>query len=643
MNSRPYRYSPQHKDEIEKQVAELLKAGLITPSSSPFASPVLLVLKKDGSWRFCVDYRKLNAMTVKNRFPMPLIEEILDELAGTTYFTKLDMRSGYHQVRMKHADEHKTAFKTHQGHYQFKVMPFGLTNAPATFQCIMNEVSAPFLRKFVMVFLDDILVYSPTLESHLAHLKLVLEKLREHKLYMKLSKCSSAQTRLEYLGHFISVEGVSTDPSKTEAMLKWPVPTTVTELRGFLGLTGYYRKFVKHYGLIAKPLTMLLRKKQFAWNDEAQLAFDKLKVAMSNTPVLALPNFKEPFIIETDACDVGIGAVLMQHDQPVAFLSKALSGPHKLLSIYEKEFLALIMAVEKWRQYLQCQEFVIRTDHKSLAYLTEQNLHSDMQRRAMTRLMGLQFKVVYRKGKENVAADALSRVGQLYTLQAVSSVQPVWIQELLNSYATDDNAQHLLTKLAVKSPDERGYSLEEGLIKVDNKLWVANNSALQTKIIAAFHSSPIGGHSGVLATYQRIKKLFHWKGLKASVEEYVQQCSICQHAKHTNVLPAGLLQPLPIPAGAWQDISMDFVEGLPKSEGCNVILVVVDRFTKYAHFIPLRHPFTAQIVAKAVFDHVVKLHGVPKSIVSDRDKVFTSNFWQELFKLLGTQLMLSSA
>lgn len=346
VNSRPYRYSPQHKGEIERQVKALLQEGLIKPSTSPFASPVLLVFKKDGSWRFYVDYRKLNALTIKNHFPMPLIEEILDEFAVTAYFTKLDMWSDYHQVRMKEEDEFKTAFKTHQGHYQFKVMPFGLTNAPATFQCIMNEVLAPFLCKFVMVFLDDILMYSPTLESHSHHLSLVLHKLRENKLYMKQSKCSFAQTKLEYLGHTISMDGVATDPTKTKAMMKWPIPATVSELRGFLGLIGYYRKFVENYGVIAKLLTQLLKKKQFYWDIDAQRAFDSLKRAMSTTPVLSLPNYKETFVIETDACDVGIGAVLMQCDQPVAFLSKALSSQHKHLSIYEKEFLALIMAVE---------------------------------------------------------------------------------------------------------------------------------------------------------------------------------------------------------------------------------------------------------------------------------------------------------
>jgi hypothetical protein len=499
-----------------------LQAGLITPSTSPFASPVLLVQKKDGTWRFCVDYRKLNAITIKNRYPMPVIDEILDELANTQYFTKLDMRSGYHQVRMYPPDEHKTTFKTHHGHYQFRVMPFGLTNAPATFQCIMNEILEPFLKKFVLVFLDDILVYSPTLEKHIDYLRLVLEKLREHKLYMKLSKCSFAQTSLEYLGHIISQEGVATYPSKTAAMAAWPVPTNVTELRGFLGLTGYYRKFIKYYGILAKPLTNLLKHKQFTWSVSAQQAFDHLKQAMMTTPVLAIPDFAKQFIVETDACDIGAGAVLMQGEQPVAFLSKALGATHQKLSIYEKEFLALIMAVEKWRSYLQRQEFLIRTDYKSLAYLTEQNLHSEMQKKAMTRLMGLQFKVIYRKGKDNLVVDALSRVNHLMAIQAVSEVQPVWLQEVLNSYITDLDAQDLLVRLAIKSPDEHGFSLQQGVIKYKEKVWIARNSALQTRIIAALHSSVIGGHSGTQTTYYRVKKLFHWKGLKADVENFCE-------------------------------------------------------------------------------------------------------------------------
>jgi hypothetical protein len=338
-----------------------------------------------------------------------------------------------------------------------------------------------------------------------------------------------------------------------------------------------------------------------------------------------------------------MGAVLMQQGQPIAYLSKALGAKHKALSLYEKEFLALIMAVEKWRPYLERQEFVILTDHRSLSYLNEQNLHSNMQRKAMTRLMGLQFKISYKQGKDNIAADALSRVAHLMSLQAVSQVQPQWIQEVLNSYATDSQAQELLAQLAVSSPSTHGFSLHNGIIRKGPLIWIGNNSALQTRLISAFHSSAIGGHSGTNATYHRLKKLFIWKGMKSDVDSFVKQCTICQHSKHSHDHPAGLLQPLPIPSEVWQDVSMDFVEGLPKSEGFTVILVVVDRLTKYAHFIPMKHPYTAVTVAQLFMDNIVKLHGMPNSIVSDRDRIFVSTFWKQLFKLYKVNLAMSTA
>jgi hypothetical protein len=260
----------------------------------------------------------------------------------------------------------------------------------------------------------------------------------------------------------------------------------------------------------------------FQWSSQAQIAFDLLKQAMSTTPVLALPDFSQQFQVETDACDDGIGAVLLQNAQPIAFLSKALGPRHRALSIYEKEFLALVMAVERWRSYMQLQEFVIVTDHKSLAYLSEQNLHSDMQRKAMTRLMGLKFKIVYRQGKENTVSDSLSRVGHRMALQAVATVQPAWIQEVVNSYTTDPAAQSLLTKLVVHSPDDNGFSLHQHLIRHHGKVWIGSNSALQTRLIAALHSSVIGGHSGTKATYYRLKNIFSWKGMKQDVDDYVK-------------------------------------------------------------------------------------------------------------------------
>lgn len=365
---------------------------------------------------------------------------------------------------------------------------------------------------------------------------------------------------------------------------------------------------------------------------------------MLATPVLVLPNFQLPFTVETDACDTGVGAVLMQQGHPIAYMSKALGVLNKKLSIYEKEFLAVIMAVDKWRQYLQRGPFVIITDHKSLNNLNDQLLTTELQRKAMSKLVGLQFEIKYRKSAENGAADSLSRVGHLLATQAiVSSPQLDWLQEVTNSYTTDALATTLLQELAVHSPNEKGFSLEHGLIKYKGRLFIGDNSALKTKLLASLHDSAIGGHSGAQASYQRIKQLYYWTGLKVDVENYVRRCVVCQMAKHSHQKPVGLLQPLPPPVLPWQEVTMDFIEGLPVSDGANSILVVVDRLTKYAHFLPLKHPFTAASVSKVFIDSMVKLHGVPATIISDRDKVFTSHFWRDVFKALGTKLHYSTA
>jgi len=305
VNARAYRLPPDQKDEVEKQLKEMLQKGLIRLNSSPYASPVLLVHKKDGTWRFCIDYRKLNAVTVKNKHPMLVVKELLDELASSCWFSKLDLRSQYHQIRVASKDIHKTTFMTHQGLYEFVVMSFGLTNAPATFQGLMNEVFAPLLRKGVFVFMDDILIYSETLEQHAQLLTAVLQILADNSLFAKPFKCSLAQESVEYLGHVISSKGVATDSKKIHNVQNWPTPTNLKEVRGFLGSTGYYRRFTKHYSLISKPLTSLLRKgTPFMWSSATQEAFDTLKYALVSAPVLALPQFQKSFTIETDASDV---------------------------------------------------------------------------------------------------------------------------------------------------------------------------------------------------------------------------------------------------------------------------------------------------------------------------------------------------
>lgn len=646
VNLRPYRYNPELKNEIEKQVAEMLQSGVIQHSQSAWSSPALLVRKKDGTWRMCVDYRHLNNLTIKSKYPVPIIEELLDELSGSKWFTKLDLRAGYHQIRMAPGEEHKTAFQTHSGHFEYKVMSFGLTGAPTTFQGAMNQTLSSVLRKCALVFFDDILVYSPDLPSHLSHLKQVLQLLRQDHWQVKFSKCSFAQQQVSYLGHVIGVNGVATEPKKIQDVLNWATPVSVKKLRGFLGLAGYYRKFVKNFGIISKPLTQLLRKGvPFKWSAEAKDAFQRLKQALTSAPVLGLPDFSKIFYVETDASEAGIGAVLSQEGHPIAYLSKALGPRSRGLSTYEKECMAILLAVDHWRAYLQHQEFVIITDHHSLVHLADQRLHTPWQQRAFTKLLGLQYKIIYRKGSSNAVADALSRKDCPNDAQvlAISVCTPKWMQEITKGYERDPHSSQLLIELSVDSAAREHFTLQSGLIRYKGRIWVGNNEDLQAKLISELHNNPIGGHSGFPVTYRRIKRLFAWMGMKKQVKKQLQQCQVCIQAKPERVKYPGLLQPLPVPAGAWQTISMDFIEGLPKSERYNCIFVVVDKFSKYAHFVPLTHPFTAESVATAFMKNIYKLHGMPKVIVSDRDKIFTSQFWEYLFTKSGTELHMSSS
>jgi hypothetical protein len=346
-------------------------------------------------------------------------------------------------------------------------MPFGLTNAPSTFQSLMNHVFQPYLRKFILVFFDDILVYSKDLDTHLTHLSLTLETLRQNSLFAKLSKCKFACLEVEYLGHIVSAHGVCADPSKIKAMVEWPFPKFLKALRGFLGLTGYYRKFIRGYGSIAAPLTQMLRKNSFAWTVAAQAAFEALKQAMTQAPVLALPNFSQPFIIECDASGVGVGAVLMQENRPIAFLSQALKGKALHMSTYEKELFPLVTAVHKWRPYLLGQSFVIRTDQQSLKFLLEQKVGTPFQQRWLTKLLGYDFLVEYKKGVENKVEDALSRRDSKAADISLSLLSlPVlgWVDDLKAQYLLDPKLQLLLTRWNNHELSTRKYSLRDGIL-----------------------------------------------------------------------------------------------------------------------------------------------------------------------------------
>ena len=499
------------------------------------------------------------------------------------------------------------------------------------------------MNSFVLIFeslswcfFDDILVYSKTWEDHLVHLQIVLQILSTNSLFAKAEKCRFGVLQVDYLGHQISEQGVSVDPIKIQAVLDWPKPTTVKGMRGFLGLAGYYRKFIRHFGSIAAPLTQLLAKDSFHWSEAAKQAFIKLKEALTTPPVLCLPDFSQQFVVECDASGIGLGAILSQNSRPVAYFSEALKGSALALSTYEKEMLAIVKAVQKWRPYLLGRSFIVRTDQKSLKYLLEQRITTPAQTRWLPKLLGYDYQIEYKRGVENQGADSLSRVVEF---QFMSLLLPSadWWSLLQKEIQQDSFYGGLLPKGSAPLLQRDGVWFK------NNKVFLNPTSQFIPKILDYGHSSPVGGHYGYHKTLARIKQNFVWSGMRGMVKEFLKACDVCQRFKSDCMKPAGLLQPLPIPTTIWTDISMDFIEGLPPSNGYTVIMVVVDRLTKYAHFAALKHPFTAATVAKVFIANVVRLHGIPASIVTDRDRVFLSSFWQALFQLQGTQLCMSSS
>ncbi|GJX47779.1 putative nucleotidyltransferase, ribonuclease H [Tanacetum coccineum] len=381
----PYRLAPAEMQELSAQLQELSDRGFIRPSSSPWGAPVLFVKKKDGSFRMCIDYRELNKLTVKNRYPLPRIDDLFDQLQGSRVYSKIDLRSGYHQLRVREEDISKTAFRTRYGHYEFQVMPFGLTNAPAVFMDLMNRVCKPYLDRFVIVFIDDILIYSKSRKEHEGHLKLILNLLKKEELYAKFSKCEFWLSKVQFLGHVIDSEGIHVDPAKIEAIKDWASPKTPTEIRQFLGLAGYYRRFIEGFSKIARPMTKLTQKSvKFEWGEKAEAAFQLLKQKLCSAPILALPEGSENFVVYCDASHKGLGAVLMQREKVIAYASRQLKVHEKNYTTHDLELGAVVFALKMWRHYLYGTKCVVFTDHKSLQHILDQK-ELNMRQRTMVR------------------------------------------------------------------------------------------------------------------------------------------------------------------------------------------------------------------------------------------------------------------
>jgi len=471
-----------------------------------------------------------------------------------------------------------------------------------------------------------------------------MKVLKDNQFVVNKKKCYFGQQAVEYLGHIISGGGVAMDPKKVAAVQDWLAPRNVKELRGFLGLTGYYRKFVQHYGSIARPLTELTKKDAFQWNDAAQQAFEHLKQAMVTAPVLALPDFQVPFVVECDASGKGIGAVLMQHNRPIAYFSKALSDRNLAKSAYEREIMALVLSVQHWRSYLLGTTFTVFTDQKSLKFLLQQRITTPDQQNWVAKLLGFNFDIMYKPGRENRVADALSRKMDVGNFDSLRS-EPIWLQgaELLEEHKGNAEIQKLIQACQAGVNTNPNYTARNGILYYQNRLVIPRNSKFIPELFKEFHCAASGGHSGYYRTYRRMAVNLYWQGMLADVKKFVQGCDVCQRCKTGATTPGGLLQPLDIPETIWEDLSMDFILGLPKSKGYDAVLVVVDRLSKYSHFILLKHPYTARSIAELFVKEIVRHHGIPNSIISDRDPLFFIQFWQEIFKGQGTQLRMSSA
>ena len=649
----PLRRLPEKlKRIVDEEINEMLKNDIIRPSNSPWSSPVVMVRKPDGSWRFCIDFRRLNSVTHKDAFPLPRIDATLDTLANVKYFSSLDLASGYWQVEVQEDDKQKTAFSTCKGHFEFQVMPFGLTNAPATFQRLMQCVLAGLTETQCLIYLDDILVFSKSFSEHLLRLENVLIALRKAGLKLKPSKCHFAQKEVKFLGHIISHAGVSPDPAKIEAVSTYPVPQNVQQLRRFMGLSNYYRRFIANYSKIAGPLNKLLSKSSsFIWSKECQLAFDNLKHHLTIPPILAFPDFSIQFTLYTDASDTAVGGVLSQtqhgQERVIAYWSRQLHKAEKNYSTTEKEALAVVAGIKEFYPYLYGSRFTLVTDHNPLLSLKGLKDIGGRLSRWIIFLQQFDMEFVYKAGKTHQNADAMSRipiVNQVST--SVHQFLPdsdqlrasQWADEVLGplwSVLKHGKSLPMTTPVGL-----RKSFLMDGLLCRPFQSSSTECPITQLIIPRSMYSSVLhqlhdnAGHLGIHKTLAKVKERFYWPGYEQDVERHIKECQQCQQRNPPNPTPRGPLGTI-VATRPFQILSWDIMGPLPlTSKGKRYILVVTDLFSKWVEAFPLAST-DADTLAKTLVNEVISRYGVPSSLHSDQGANLTGQVVSSLCKCLG--------
>ncbi|QRW22891.1 Transposon Tf2-7 polyprotein [Rhizoctonia solani] len=653
-------------EELRKLLKEQLDKGLICPSKSKYGSPVHFVNKKNGKRRMVVDYRSLNANTVKNAYPLPLIQSLIEKLRGAKYFSTIDLKSGYNLVQIKEGDEWKTAFKTKYGLFEYLVMPFGLCNAPAAFQHFMNEIFRDILDVYVVVYLDNILIFSESRESHTKHLQEVLKRLQDNACYCNLEKCNFYASEVDYLGVIANGEGVKADPKKITQAVDWATPRSVKGVQEFLGFINFYRRFIHNFSKLAQPLYQLLQKNiPWEWGERQEVSFKALKQALIESPVLIQPNPYKEFFLECDASDFATGAVLNQKGSddklhPVAFLSKSLAPAERNYDIFDKELLAVVRALKEWRHLLEGTVIPVKilTDHKNLEYFQTKRDLNQRQLRWMGFLADYNYRIVYRPGTQNRKADILSCCEDHKSAVKEGGETPVLISpelfiaaiqtdsdlnDLIRDALHDDKAVYKILKSLEEDIPVKGWKIDNGLLYYHDWIYVPNEPEIRKAVLESRHDNPSTGHPGQFRTLDLLSRDYYWSGMKQSVTKYVQACNSCIRSKHSNRAPEGLLQNIDLPNKPWEEIMYDLIVGLPTSEGYDAILTVVDRLSKMVHFIPTHSDATAVDVANLFVSFVWKLHGLPRKTILDQGPQFNAKFLRQVYKQLGIEPQFSTA